>query len=979
MAKEPFITFNRCLQVHKKQAKWEYENVQLPPEPIWRATLSLPGVDGAYEGTAAAKKAAQELAIRQFLESPAGESIVAALPTAAGRSSAALRELRSQGPAAQVQTGEADDGGSGEVSGRLQKPLTVGRVSEDGETPKPIQLPASVGASWAVDRIYQTMLGEMRKGRAAEAVEIASQHIKDRPRILAVKHFTTLLSTASLRTPIGAALQFTAALQDLDAVAFPSNAARAYCMRHGRWAMAEYLAQGDILPRQSTPVGSLVWDGECAMNLLASRGKGTSEFVLRGKINWHWSRFMKGDMLFITSPPTAKPGLSPVDDKSAGTDESGGFRCCYEAELTGMQSGGFVVKLLTSAGETSAGEGLEGKLCRVDRAANRISFARQLDALKEMVAGAGVASGAAEDGSSGSWVREVLLAQDDEESGEGHEARLCEAWPVPKRSSPEEVDQVLQTVEHEANPSQEDALRQALRRRLTLIQGPPGTGKTFTSVLLIHFWLRLGRGPILATAESNVAVDNLVRMLASTGLDVLRIGRPEVSSPELEAYTLEGRCRQRTGRAGYENWGESQRLVREASVICATCSGAYGANLDSLAFGGALIDEAAQATEINTLLPLLRLKPTGTVALVGDHKQLPPTMFCRDIVSEGSTVPLFDRLVQRGVEPIMLQVQYRMHPSIADFSSSQYYDGRLASGVEASDRPAPEGFPWPASSAPVAFVQVQGSGERSHGTSYENASEAKLVLQVVKALLAGGLQPDDIGVITPYAAQVRLLKQRLPAKTECSSVDGFQGREKNVIVISTVRSNASGRVGFLSDARRLNVAVTRAKRGLIVCGDAGTLQRDSGGWARWLEWASSSSFVLDGLPSATAPAPDAAGLPRASADDVEALAQDAPPDVDPDEFARIVRLLSGDTGDASGAAAETPESPWASQATAAAALDAPKQRQPLILRRPVEAAAAQPSPAAAQKRPPIVLGGGGGGAAQPPAKKVVRLSWPQQA
>ena len=195
-----------------------------------------------------------------------------------------------------------------------------------------------------------------------------------------------------------------------------------------------------------------------------------------------------------------------------------------------------------------------------------------------------------------------------------------------------------------------------------------------------------------------------------------------------------------------------------------------------------------------------------------------------------------------------------MHPAIREFPSARFYDNQLEDGIDASQREPPAGFPWPKWEAPVAFIPVEGAEEvSSDGTSRLNRDEAAVVVRVVEALLAGGdIEPKDIGVVTPYNGQVRLLTDLFEASgglaererfegLEIKSVDGYQGREKEVIILSAVRANEGRDVGFLADWRRLNVAITRAKRGLILLGNTRTLRAESN-WAAWLDWASESGL-----------------------------------------------------------------------------------------------------------------------------------------
>jgi len=201
-----------------------------------------------------------------------------------------------------------------------------------------------------------------------------------------------------------------------------------------------------------------------------------------------------------------------------------------------------------------------------------------------------------------------------------------------------------------------------------------------------------------------------------------------------------------------------------------------------------------------------------------------------------------------------------MHPGIAQLPADLIYGGRLRSGVSAADRPAAAGFDWPVPQLPVALVPVYGGCEASDGTSKSNAAEAQAVAEVVGRLRRGGVGASEIGVISPYSAQVSLLRRMLRRggepqgeQLEISSVDGFQGREKQVIIFSCVRANnigsTRGALGFLADARRVNVAFTRARTGLIVIGHPPTLQREPGTWAPWLTWARAHGLVMGEAPS----------------------------------------------------------------------------------------------------------------------------------
>lgn len=206
---------------------------------------------------------------------------------------------------------------------------------------------------------------------------------------------------------------------------------------------------------------------------------------------------------------------------------------------------------------------------------------------------------------------------------------------------------------------------------------------------------------------------------------------------------------------------------------------------------------------------------------------------------------LYSRMIDGGgVTPFLLDTQFRSHPLIAQFSSHFFYQGRIKNGVEAKDRKPPRGMPWPRTGCPVAFVDVH-ADEGEEGDSKFNPGEADCVLKMVQdVFFQRELEITEVGVVTPYVAQVRLLKRVIkniipegqdPELLEIASVDNFQGREKDLIIFSAVRSNRMGRVGFLADWRRLNVMLTRARRGIVIVGNSRTLKSDDH-WAKWLDW-----------------------------------------------------------------------------------------------------------------------------------------------
>ena len=265
-------------------------------------------------------------------------------------------------------------------------------------------------------------------------------------------------------------------------------------------------------------------------------------------------------------------------------------------------------------------------------------------------------------------------------------------------------------------------------------------------------------------------------------------------------------------------------------MICATVSFDFSI-LDDLDFDLLVIDEACQSVEPGCWVPL---KYAHRIVLAGDHCQLPPTILSRDAAKEGFAVSLMQRLVEHYGDLVtrQLTVQYRMNERIMDFSSRTFYDGTLTADDSVRNHVLGE-LPGVTSTddTPAIFIDTAGTGwhdEQEPGSlSRLNPGEARVVLDQVNAICRAGVPPADIAVIAPYAAQVRWLRQHaLYDQLEIDTVDGFQGREKEVVVMCTVRSNTTGEVGFLSDARRMNVALTRARRKLIVIGDSGTLGAD---------------------------------------------------------------------------------------------------------------------------------------------------------
>ena len=418
----------------------------------------------------------------------------------------------------------------------------------------------------------------------------------------------------------------------------------------------------------------------------------------------------------------------------------------------------------------------------------------------------------------------------------------------------------------ELNDSQKEAAAAALQRRLTVIQGPPGTGKTHVSVEILRLWSRVGVRPILVSSHNNVAVDNIAESACAKGLNVVRLAKPDRISSALDRCSLDSILRETCDdyMDPSARFLATRRILEGADVVCVTTIASATSLLKRLQFGAILMDEAAQTTELSALVPLAHLRADRLV-LVGDHCQLPAAALSLEAETRGLTLSLFQRLVLRGFPSFFLDTQFRMHPSIAEHSSHVFYESKLLSGVSADMRPPPAGFEWPCPTEGIAVIDTgrdNDCSEEKNGQSWCNPGEAVLLTQILSSVLdAAELQASQIGVVTPYAGQVRtlrrLIRKYLSLSPEASkellvaSVDSFQGREKELILFSSVRCNRGGRVGFLADWRRLNVMLTRARRGLIIVGNCWTLRADPY-WRAYVDWADRRGYALDfNLPQAT--------------------------------------------------------------------------------------------------------------------------------
>lgn len=422
------------------------------------------------------------------------------------------------------------------------------------------------------------------------------------------------------------------------------------------------------------------------------------------------------------------------------------------------------------------------------------------------------------------------------------------------------------------NPPQQNAVRFAMSARdAAVIHGPPGTGKT-TTIAEIILQSVAAENRVLACAPSNTAVDNLLERLVAMKCNVLRVGHPARVFEDLRQHTLDERIEndpstdvirdmkrevqdlmRAAGRGSRsydarrkkrELFAEAGRLrgqirslersviqsvIDSADVVCTTTT-IDDELLGDRSFDLVVLDEACQATLPGVWQAILR---ADRIILAGDHCQLPPTVLSDEAAAAGMRESLMQRLVEREGDDVFrrLTVQYRMHQAIMRFSSNSFYQSELVADPSVAqhrlaDLPQVQAISLTEQS--IEFIDTAGAeydeAIETDGQSKYNLKEAELIVRLVDDLIQAGLEPEHIGIIAPYAAQVRLLRSRIEhGSLEIDTVDGFQGREKEAILLTMVRSNHRGEIGFLADTRRTNVAMTRARRKLLVVGDSATL------------------------------------------------------------------------------------------------------------------------------------------------------------
>jgi superfamily I DNA and/or RNA helicase len=428
------------------------------------------------------------------------------------------------------------------------------------------------------------------------------------------------------------------------------------------------------------------------------------------------------------------------------------------------------------------------------------------------------------------------------------------------------------------NVSQQRAVDRILSANdLAVVHGPPGTGKTTTLVQAIKALIRRDNRQILVVAPSNTAVDLLSEKLSDEGLNVLRVGNPARVSERLMSLTLDSKMAEHSRikdikklkkQAGEfrdmahkykRNFGKAEReqrkalfdearsigkeverleqyilsdVIGKAQVIAATLVGANHYTVRGLRFETVVIDEAGQALEPACWIPIIKGQK---LILAGDHCQLPPTVKSNDAGREGLNTTLLEKLVILHPEAVvLLEEQYRMHETIMGYSSRVFYEDRLKAHVSVAHH-----LLFPADT-PLAFVDTAGCGfeEKVEGFSISNPEEAaflfKHLTQFVRVMEENGAGFPSIAIISPYRHQILALQEQLlhspvlqphGARISVNTIDSFQGQERDIVYISMTRSNSDNKIGFLADIRRMNVAMTRARKKLVVIGDSATLSQ----------------------------------------------------------------------------------------------------------------------------------------------------------
>jgi superfamily I DNA and/or RNA helicase len=409
------------------------------------------------------------------------------------------------------------------------------------------------------------------------------------------------------------------------------------------------------------------------------------------------------------------------------------------------------------------------------------------------------------------------------------------------------------------NDSQQKAVMAITQNeQITIVHGPPGTGKTTTLIEAIVQLVRAGE-KVLVGAPSNTAVDNIAKGLIAQGLQVLRVGNTSKVDETIFLHTPEGKLsnskqqkeikelkiraeqfrkmalkyKRSFGKAEREQRNllfkevknirteikkiqayNEEKLYTEADVILGTPIGLYDSKIKHLTFHTLVMDEAGQCIEPLAwcIFPLAQKH-----VLAGDHLQLPPTVLSNEAARQGLNQSILERSIRQVRNVFLLNTQYRMREAIAGFSSNYFYEGLLQTAAHLGN-----------TGAHISFIDTAGSGfneeQGSNGMSLQNEGELRIAQKLIET---AALDPLKTAFISPYAGQVAAAKDVMPKEMRISTIDSFQGQEKEIIILSLVRSNDEGEIGFLKDYRRMNVAITRAKEQLFVIGDSATIGGDA--------------------------------------------------------------------------------------------------------------------------------------------------------
>ena len=443
---------------------------------------------------------------------------------------------------------------------------------------------------------------------------------------------------------------------------------------------------------------------------------------------------------------------------------------------------------------------------------------------------------------------------------------------------------ILELGNKRLNNSQEAGILNSFRNKLTIIRGAPGTGKSLVISVLAYHLVKLKKcnDKILICAPSNRAVDNIVLLLQKfSNIKFVRVlsKEKELSNNVEKANSLYSLATQDIYSNPKKNetlikliekrkiYGLQikeeelykklmkkfeQRILNSSDIILSTINNSADERLEDFDFPIVIIDEATQALEPDCLLTLYH--GAEMVVLIGDEKQLGPTVISKEAEASGLDISLFERLCYyyKGSNFIStLKEQYRMHEFLYRFSNDKFYDNEIISKTKDKlDENIMENFPWPNKKIPSLFYHYT-ELEETENNSYYNNTEISYIYEIVKKWIEIGINSKDIGIITPYNAQkyrlcIKFSKNKIYENLKIESVDGFQGMEKKYIIISTVRSNNNGDIGFVSSKKRLNVAITRAQNGMVILGNCQCLSKKSKIWRDFIEFYYSKKIIVKG-------------------------------------------------------------------------------------------------------------------------------------